>query len=239
MFLKLFKMQDELNRKLIGEEWIERFQYDNVIHFPIIEEFGELIQSTNYAWWKNEKPDILRNIKDLSSNYYMELVDLLHFLMTSDLRNLYLITGAKDNELYELISFYLLKDNNSSTFYRNIGRIVDLHFKFISDVLNRTIDYVPLLVNLFYNFVNTLALKIDKEPVELLTHIYNLYIGKHTLNKFRYDNGYKTGKYNKIWAGREDNKYLIEYVLQNSNRVLDEDEIYEYLAEQYKKYGLQ
>ena len=40
--------------------------------------------------------------------------------------------------------------------------------------------------------------------------LFALYIGKNMLNRFRQNNGYKTGEYRKLWSGREDNEHLIE-----------------------------
>ena len=40
--------------------------------------------------------------------------------------------------------------------------------------------------------------------------LFALYIGKNMLNRFRQNNGYKTGEYRKLWGGREDNEHLIE-----------------------------
>ena len=40
--------------------------------------------------------------------------------------------------------------------------------------------------------------------------LYALYIGKNMLNRFRQNNGYKSGEYRKLWQGREDNEHLIE-----------------------------
>jgi len=40
--------------------------------------------------------------------------------------------------------------------------------------------------------------------------LFDLYVGKNVLNKFRQDHGYKSGEYKKVWAGREDNEHLVE-----------------------------
>ena len=40
--------------------------------------------------------------------------------------------------------------------------------------------------------------------------LFDLYIGKNVLNRFRQDHGYKTGEYHKLWQGREDNEHLME-----------------------------
>jgi len=40
--------------------------------------------------------------------------------------------------------------------------------------------------------------------------LYGLYVGKNVLNQFRQNNGYRSGEYVKLWAGREDNEHLVE-----------------------------
>lgn len=42
------------------------------------------------------------------------------------------------------------------------------------------------------------------------TELFEMYVGKNVLNSFRQNNGYKTGEYRKLWAGREDNEHLVE-----------------------------
>jgi len=40
--------------------------------------------------------------------------------------------------------------------------------------------------------------------------LFNRYVGKNVLNRFRQDHGYQEGTYNKIWQGKEDNEHLAE-----------------------------
>jgi len=40
--------------------------------------------------------------------------------------------------------------------------------------------------------------------------LFEMYVGKNVLNNFRQDHGYKTGEYQKLWNGREDNEHLVE-----------------------------
>jgi len=42
------------------------------------------------------------------------------------------------------------------------------------------------------------------------SELFDLYVGKNVLNNFRQDHGYKTGEYQKVWQGREDNEHLVE-----------------------------
>jgi hypothetical protein len=37
------------------------------------------------------------------------------------------------------------------------------------------------------------------------------------LNRFRQNNGYKSGEYKKLWHGREDNEHLIELLAELSD----------------------
>ena len=64
--------------------------------------------------------------------------------------------------------------------------------------------------------------------------LFSLYVGKNVLNTFRQDHGYKSGEYQKLWSGREDNEHLVE-VLEGLS--CDPDEVpaavYSALKERY------
>ena len=45
-----------------------------------------------------------------------------------------------------------------------------------------------------------------------LDELFEIYIGKNVLNRFRQAHGYKSGEYHKVWDGREDNEHLAEIV---------------------------
>ena len=65
-----------------------------------------------------------------------------------------------------------------------------------------------------------------------LHSLFECYIGKNVLNKFRQDNGYKDGSYIKIWNGKEDNIVMSEILASGVSGI---DEIYEALQIEYKK----
>ena len=44
------------------------------------------------------------------------------------------------------------------------------------------------------------------------TMLYRMYMGKATLNRFRQEKGDKTGGYQRIWRGKEDNYYLAKII---------------------------
>jgi hypothetical protein len=64
-----------------------------------------------------------------------------------------------------------------------------------------------------------------------LDSLYQLYIGKNILNRFRQDHGYKEGNYIKIWNGDEDN--VIMQRILDSNPAATPDELYKALEEAY------
>jgi len=64
-----------------------------------------------------------------------------------------------------------------------------------------------------------------------LDSLYQLYIGKNILNKFRQDNGYKDGSYKKIWDGKEDNVIMQEILMNDSS--ITPQRLYEQLSEIY------
>ncbi len=63
--------------------------------------------------------------------------------------------------------------------------------------------------------------------------LYRLYIGKNALNHHRSSFGYKTGGYEKMWDGREDNVHLAEIM---DGGVVDFDAVVVSLAERYRRF---
>ncbi|WP_444945121.1 dUTP diphosphatase [Microbulbifer sp. VTAC004] len=69
--------------------------------------------------------------------------------------------------------------------------------------------------------------------------LYQRYVGKNVLNRFRQDNGYKEGTYIKNWAGREDNEHLAEIAGQLDPSAADySDQVYCSLQERYREIAL-
>ena len=65
--------------------------------------------------------------------------------------------------------------------------------------------------------------------------LYRQYVGKNVLNFFRQDNGYKSGTYIKLWAGREDNEHLVEILETLDASATDYPRaVYEALSDRYQ-----
>ena len=69
-----------------------------------------------------------------------------------------------------------------------------------------------------------------------LKELFELYVGKNVLNRFRQDHGYKEGSYRKLWAGREDNEHLIE-ILESISVEPEQmfDMLYQQLEQRYSQ----
>lgn len=64
--------------------------------------------------------------------------------------------------------------------------------------------------------------------------LFEQYVGKNVLNRFRQDNGYKTGTYHKVWHGREDNEHLAELFINLDFSQADlAQALYKALADRY------
>lgn len=114
---------------------------------------------------------------------FMELVDIFAFAMSN--LNSY---GEVDFEL------------NNNEFY-----VVD-DYTFVEQKLRELINGFTEIgsVKPFYR-IRDIANSVFKVDIE---KVYYYYMGKQELTKFRQKNGYKTGDYQKVWAGMEDNEHL-------------------------------
>ena len=65
-----------------------------------------------------------------------------------------------------------------------------------------------------------------------LSSLYECYIAKNVLNRFRQDHGYKEGSYVKIWNGKEDNAVMNEILASGISEI---DDIYAALKAEYAK----
>lgn len=66
--------------------------------------------------------------------------------------------------------------------------------------------------------------------------LYRHYVGKNVLNFFRQDHGYKTGHYQKLWQGREDNEHLSELLSQLDSNADDfPEQVYQGLSKRYPR----
>jgi dimeric dUTPase (all-alpha-NTP-PPase superfamily) len=221
--LQMLKLQQELNDNTNGLNWEngvtkngKQINWKRCIYL----ECTELIDSYPWKHWKNidATPDY-ENIK-------IEIVDIWHFIMSEALRT-YKINNIGT---IEDIAFTITNIPEFKNFSQeNNIEVLDIYkqIELVEDVIKTVFckDNINTLVISFLTMSSKLNLKLPE--------LYNLYIGKNILNKFRQEHGYKEGTYIKIWNGQEDN--IVMQNILNKNNSITPNELYNELEENYKK----
>ena len=221
--LQMLELQQQLNDATNGLGWEDGITKNGK---PIdwkrctYLECAELIESYPWKHWKNidAKPDY--------ANIKIEAVDIWHFIMSQ---------GLEDYKRGDLGSIDTLARNindlpNFSTFSDEIKENFKDHYAQIAvvEVLMKTLfceGSTEKIMEAFIDVALQSGLNLDA--------LYQLYVGKNILNKFRQDHGYKEGSYIKIWNGEEDN-VTMQRVLEENEDVTP-DELYKALEEAYPK----
>ena len=217
---EMFLMQQRLNDETNGLGWEDGYTKNGkLISWKrcIYMECAELIDSFAWKHWKNISAGIDTH------NVVIEIVDIWHFVMSLVLEKSY-----KNRLLDEIVSDITMISGYAD-FVSHAYNINDYNiYEIINDIeilVHQTsgfdIDIYELLTNYF-----RVALKCGVN----LDILFEIYIGKNVLNKFRQDNGYKEGTYKKSWNGVEDNVVLGEIL---KSGICGGDEIYNELAKRY------
>ncbi len=140
----------------------------------------------------------------------LEVVDIVHFALSIRL---------EQNQSFDDTAELIASD------FENLMQAEDIR---------KTIECLALLTltdqGAHFTFIAGIMKYLDMPFDEL----YEIYVGKNVLNMFRQDNGYKEGRYSKIWNGREDNEYLADILRQlNSDSQTFKNDVYVALAKSY------
>ena len=140
----------------------------------------------------------------------LELVDIWHFALSELIR-----ANKLDTAIAEQLAAVPATGGDAESFRQSIEALA------ASTLSTKSFEIEPFLAAM-----DALPLPYDE--------LFELYIGKNVLNHFRQDHGYKTGEYQKVWQGREDNEHLVELLseLDCSPDALP-DELYKGLEGRY------
>ena len=116
----------------------------------------------------------------------LELVDIWHFALSELIR-----ANRLDTSISSQLAAVQGDGADSEAFRQAIEALAE------STLATKSFELPP-----FIKAMETLPLSYNE--------LFDLYIGKNVLNHFRQDHGYKTGEYQKVWQGREDNEHLVE-----------------------------
>lgn len=135
----------------------------------------------------------------------LELVDILHFGLS------HLIQTGKNPESIAHVFI------SATEGYKTDKPVIAYCREVANSAINGSFD-VYMFTRLVYQCGFTLQ------------DIFDHYLNKYTLNRFRIDNGQVRGEYKKIWSdGREDNEHLVELAADAINH----DHLYELLGARY------
>ena len=180
-------------------------------------EMGELVNSdTTWKWWS--KPEIDND------NILIELADSFLFIL-----NIVYILDKKynvsRNEIAQVIQENISKLQKNKV--KSIA-IVDLITYNTNSISHFDFDnWKNEISGLTYNHF-LIGIHYGHKPENIL----KLVLAKNVLNIFRQEHGYKTGQYEKLWNGIEDNVYLFEYAKNNEN--ITYENTYKFLELAYK-----
>jgi dimeric dUTPase (all-alpha-NTP-PPase superfamily) len=216
---EMLSMQNTLNEMTNGPDWRSGVtQLGKVIDWRrcIVMESAELIDSYPWKHWKSV--DAMTDIE----NVRVELVDIWHFLLSLTLEY---FTAEKSADLLNkaFIESRVEPDSRALT----INEQVQVHEKMMRVALdNREASEVYLftLAKCFFEACWVADLSFEQ--------MYQIYMAKNVLNKFRQDHGYKEGTYIKEWQGKEDNVVMFEIIAQMQR--FSGDELYLSLKETYR-----
>ena len=219
--LNLALKQSQVNTLMGKNGWRlnSKMNYINAV----LEETGELLESTKYHWWK--KAELTK--KD-EMNQVTEFIDIFHFILSLSIRALGIketheiienmdvrvaesLLGQAPIEDFELYNFELLDkyDFLAGTIANaclvhtdlkrislNLWNINKLNYNVIEKDFHLNSAVIKTQIqDMFLNFL-LLGLKLDLS----YNDIQKLYVLKATLNIVRNKNGYKEGTYNKTWS---------------------------------------
>lgn len=224
-FRELMQVQAETNTAAM-KDW--KKNPPNYVAAALVEA-GETLEHLDFKWWKGRKAYSQPNLAQAR----MELVDILHFLISDILAN------------------YVFDDVNNASYEGAEADRMQITAEIFSTVDEATPEVdVETAADYLINCMGYLALDpIDIEVwkswmsvVNCLgmtwSEVYGMYLGKAALNRFRWSNGYGS-EYIKEWDGREDNEYLSEIIeaYRARNVQLDLDLLMKTLNINYKVFA--
>lgn len=187
----MLEMQDALNQQVFPD-WAQR---KLAWHRAIYIEAGEYLEHLgSWKWWKKGSPDF--------PQANMELVDIWHFGLSWFLESL-ARSGTPDfDALARFLGDTIEVQWPEVDLTEDPDRLMERRHQAVDHLVGEAGLHRCFNLGIFLHLLAYSGMDFDE--------LYRRYVGKNVLNRFRQDNGYKTGTYVKVWAGREDNEHLNE-----------------------------
>lgn len=170
-------------------------------HRAIMAEAVEAMDHYGWKWWKQQVP----NLKQVQ----LEVVDIWHFIMSMAIENAH---GDHEEAAGMILRLFYQPE---TTISKDTLALFDLLAGYAAEGK----ICVPAFIHLM------------KEVELTWEQMYNMYIIKNVLNRFRQDNGYRIGTYQKVWSGLEDNEWAVKIVDETPD--ITPEALYLQLAKHY------
>lgn len=243
-FKTILTLQNNFQIKALGtEDWYEvNYLNEKPVNYilAVFAELGELLASSDYEWWANKGTKDIENIKT-------ELIDILHFDLSRSLKNLYLIfKNVNQNFNFEHYMLNILQKPDLEDYFLRVDSektqlLYETMTEYVHTISSPIFYFDPAAI---YNYSRSIYLIFKMfEMIEVsFEEVIARYLVKNALNFVRKANGYKEGKYEKMWISlsgpiAEDNVIALEIVSEKQkkdNTILDIEEIIDLLNGHYR-----
>jgi dimeric dUTPase (all-alpha-NTP-PPase superfamily) len=204
MLRTMAEMQETHNQHVHPDWRTNDYEYYRAIWV----ECAELLDHFGWKWWKQQQADI--------DQVKLEIVDIWHFALS------------------DLLRADLLTEELATPLFFEVGTLdvegtalgADRFRAAVETLAESILTERRFLIEPFAQLMRALPMGFQE--------LFEIYVGKNVLNNFRQDHGYKTGEYQKLWNGREDNEHLVEILRELS--CLPDDipaELYKALESRY------
>ena len=206
--LNLLKQQRKLNT-IINPTWENDRSRPDFIRAMIVES-GELLEHTDYKWWKHGTVDIEQS--------RMEIIDLWFFYFSLVLLDPATLPSTLNEDKLEYFA-QMVEDHSGldkSTSDWDTEKVQQRTLYFVHSCSQMT----PNLLSTMYELSElTLAAGMTFDKV------YHMYMGKLILNIFRQENGYKEGTYRKQWYASCTNTSNGESTTYTAQSTLEDNQV--------------
>lgn len=198
LLTSVLEIQNDVNVKMGGDEWVDSDnEYITALHI----ETAECIESIGYEWWKKRTED--------RTNTLVELCDIFTFLISHSMQQ------NDVHTLHEGLNTFMVYDSDIAGADK---ADCDTEARYLLRSLTTETECYDSGYGL--SQLARICLLLDFSFKDLIL----TYLCKAKLNKFRTANGYKEGKYKKIWEdGKEDNYHMMKLLLSEEGKAFDSD----------------
>lgn len=186
MFETMARMQDEHNCQVHPQWRTQGYDYYRAIWV----ECAELLDHYGWKWWKHQAPDMAQS--------ELELVDIWHFGLSELLRD--------SAPTAQVLAVLVQLPDHQATQDVGAGADAEVFRTAVEALAAKTLVTQSFPLDEFVAAAAALGMSFQA--------LFELYMGKNVLNRFRQSHGYKEGSYRKLWNGREDNEHLMEVLAE-------------------------